>query len=302
MTAPMTALAGRRTQVWPGLRRAGAMPGLALLAGAALGLVVAVGWWGEALLEVWSLHQAVEQMQAEHQRAAATAAAPGQPLTQTAATAGDGPALSERDAAWLWLQQRLQAHGLRVEALKPEALQTEAVLASQLAHVRLQGAWADWMAFGQQAAVHAPWWQWVQWQVLPSGVVGQVQIEGRLRLWLQPERLPSAPARVWPVWPVSMAREPVRLFATGDDAALEPVVQAQAAAPVPGPAWRLWGVWRQADHTRVVLGRGTDWTTLAPGQVLGAEGYRLDHVGAEGVHLKGPRSGHVLHLPWEAKP
>lgn len=303
MNTPAAALVGWRARAGRRLHARGLAPWAYGWAGAAVGGLLAALVWGDEWHEVFSLREAIAQMQAEHQRLGATlGAADGVSRPSPAGVNGllaAGPAAVQRDTAWFWLQQRLQAHGLRVEWLKPEPWQSGAVWASQRAQLRLQGAWADWVDFGRQVVAHAPWWSWEQWQVQPTGVAGQVQVDARWRLWLQTEPMRAQPLQDWPVWPVVPARDGVPLFATGNEPAQ---VVVALAAPATEPAWRLWGVWAQAEQTHVVLGRGAEWTVLAPGQTLGPEAYRFERLGAEGVRLKGTGTRQVLLLPWETRP
>lgn len=306
MNTPAAALAGWRA--WAGRRPHARSPAPWAYgwAGAAVGGLLAALVWGDEWREVFSLREAIAQMQAEHQRLGATlGAADGVPRSSQAGVNGllaTRPAAVQRDAAWFWLQQRLQAQGLRVEWLKPEPWQGGAVWASQRAQLRLQGAWVDWVHFCRQAVAHAPWWSWEQWQVQPTGVAGQVQVDARWRLWLQAEPMRAQPLQDWPVWPTVSAQGGVPLFATAGGPSATPTAQADAPTAAATAAWRLWGVWAQAEQTHVVLGRGAEWTVLAPGQTLGPEAYRFERLGAEGVRLKGTGTGRLLLLPWETRP
>lgn len=272
--------------------------------GAGLGLVLLALIWGDEMQQAWVLHEALAQMQAKHQRVGAILAASDVVPSQgdAALTLPQGPGMQERDAAWLWLQQGLQAQGLKVEALRPEPLEAGATLASQLAHVRLSGAWTDWVAASQHMATHSPWWDWQQWQVQPLGAQGQVQVEARLRLWFRPDRAQSTSVQPWPAWPVVRTGASTPLFGGGDAPAAKSAMPAEASAPAASPAWQLLGVWTQAGERRVVLGHGAEWTVLAPGQALGPQAYRLDGVDAQGARLKGARAGQTLLLPWEGRP
>lgn len=278
---------------------------------AGAGLMLGVAWvllvWGRELAEVWDGHLALAQARRAGTAVQSRAQAPA-PLDTAAATTEStslhwtGPARAERDGAWLWLQQRLQAQGLQVEVLRPEAVHTGAVLASQSAHLRLQGAWTDWVAFGEQLLRHAPWWTWEQWLVQPADAPGRVQVDARWRLWLRPDG--AAPDKLWagPVWPVVPAQAPVPLFARAHGPASEPASPAHSAVPASSPGWRLWGVWTQDGHHHAVLGQGHEWRVLAPGQRLEPEAWRLERIAAEGVHLKGLGPGPALFLPWEGAP
>lgn len=275
---------------------------LAWAFGVALAGLLALLWWGSAWLEVWSGHEALAPQPSTPTALISSVAVPSASVGQTAAPLPLGPEVRERDAAWFWLQQRLQAHGLRLLALRPEPWQSGAVLAQQAAHLRLQGNWVDWQAFGRALAAHAPWLAWEQWQVQAADGPGQVQIDVRLRLWLRPEGGPAMAAHGWPSWPVSTATTTTApLFAQADAVASAQPTPAPTEASAPS-ACRLWGVWTQAGQSRVVLGRGADWTVLAPGQSLGPQGLRLERIGAQGVHLSAPGSTQGRWLLWEETP
>lgn len=268
--------------------------------GVGLAWLFALVWWGSAWMEVWTEDEAPVPEPTQANALAATAVASDASAAQSDKPLPPGPEMRERDAAWFWLQQRLQAQGLRLLVLRPEPWQSGAVLAQQAAHLRVQGAWADWVALGRALATHAPWWAWERWQVQAADAPGQVHIDARLRLWLRPEDGPTVPERVWPSWPVVPASGAVApLFAQADAPAQALPASTTASS---APAWRLWGVWTQAGERRVVLGRGTEWAVLAPGQSWGATAYRLDHVGAEGVRLRAPGRSEGVWLPWEGTP
>lgn len=278
--------------------------GTGLALGLGLGLVLLEWVWGEEMQQAWVWHEALAQMQAKHQRVAPTVAAsdPVPGPGDVAQALPFGPGVQERDAAWLWLQQGLQAQGLKVEMLRPEPSESKAPVTSQLAHLRMSGAWTDWVAVGRHMAAHTPWWDWQQWLVQPAGGPGQVQVDARLRLWFRPERTQGRPVQEWPTWPVVQGGALTPLLAGGDGPATPAGTQTEASDPLSPPAWQLLGVWTQADGRRVVLGHGADWMVLAPGQTLGPQAYRLDRIDAQGVRLRGAGSDQPLLLPWEKKP
>ncbi len=237
-----------------------ALQGLVL--GGGLGTLLALALWHEALSEVWDLRQSLV---GPHAPSPAIAEAPP-PARGVAGP--DGPGLAEGDAAWLWLRERLQDQGLQVLALQTEPVQSGPLLASQLAQLRVLGAWGDWLAFCAQWADQAPWWAWEQWRLQPAGAVAnQVQLEARLRLWLRPDHAPGAD---WAPQPVPVAAAvPVHagLWVRPEDPA-----PAQGAAPTlatplavaSSPEARWWGVWTQAGQSQRVQGRGLEWTLRTP--------------------------------------
>lgn len=288
----------------PDWRRLATRWGAHLLAwalGVGLAWLFALLWWGTAWMEVWRVAQSPAP-EPTPPTATAVADVSATSAGQAATPLPSAPEVRERDAAWFWLQQRLQAHGLRLLALRPEPWQSGAVLAQQAAHLRLQGNWVDWQAFGRALAAHAPWLAWEQWQVQAADGPGQVQIDVRLRLWLRPEGGPAMAEHSWPSWPVPTATTTAApLFAQADAVASAQPTPAPTEASAPS-AWRLWGVWTQAGQSRVVLGRGADWTVLAPGQSLGPQGLRLERIGAQGVHLSAPGAAQGRWLLWEETP
>lgn len=263
-------------------------------AGLVLGLLLSALWWRDMLVQTWALWEELEHLQAQvlpQPPAADRVVPPLHPHTTA-------PTPRESDAAWHWLRLRLQAHGLRIESWQAEPVQATTVLHSQLATLRVQGAWADWLAFCQQLVAHAPWWRWERWLVQPAGAdaaAGQVLVDAQWRLWLLPEpEGETAYARNWPQWPVTLAREPTRLFMQTE------LAQAPTNPEPKEPGgWRLWGVWTQAGQLHAVLGRGSEWTVLSPGQVLAPDGWRLERITAQGVDLQPTRAGGaLLRLPW----
>lgn len=286
--------------VW---RRPASPWGAALLAwalGVGLAWLCALLWWGPGWTEAWLAHGPVVPKVVDEP--VAPVPAPEASAGQSAATLTPAPEVGERDAAWFWFQQRLQAHGLRLLALRPEPWQNGPLLAQQAAHLRLQGAWADWLAWGRALSTHAPWWTWEQWQVQAADGPGQVLVDARLRLWLRPEGGPAMAERGWPNWPLTAnPRTTALLFAQADAATPAPAASAPTLA-AQTPAWRLWGVWTQAGHSRAVLGRGNDWTVLAPGQSLGPQGLRLEGIGDHGVRLSAPGSAQGRWLTLEDAP
>lgn len=281
--------------VRPWGRPVGRLHGVAGLLGLVLGLL-GVGLAGmDEWVALWSLSATLTQLRAQIDSAAPTPTPESLPV----ASGPTAPSVAEREAAWLWLQQGLQAQGLRVQWLRPDALQSLGVLPSQQADLRVLGAWGDWLVWSQQWAAHAPWWRWLVWHVQPAGAPGQVQVDMRLQLWLQPEAAQPPQARVWPTGSVVRhAASP--LFATAEEQALPPPQLAQPMASEADTAWRLWGVWTQAGQSHAVLGHGPQWTLLSPGQTWGPQHLRLDGLGPEGAHLRGVRAQSTW-LPWQGE-
>lgn len=219
----------------------------------------------------------------------------------------DEPDLSEADTAWSWLQQRMQAHGLQVQALQPKVVSADKGLPQQAVVMRLQGRWQDWIALEEALQVHAPWWVIDQWLVAPAtapaGDVRTVRIELQARLGLRPSALPSAATtRVWPTWPVSVtpqAGPDVQLFAavpvSTSSAEASPAVREVGPDLSADPrTWpieqlRLFGVWRQAGAAYAVVGTGGEQVTLRQGQSIGRQAYRVRTIGDDHVDLSPDR-------------
>jgi hypothetical protein len=264
--------------------------------GLAQGLTV---WWAapDAAVSA-SVEEAVGQLEARLQSApvpSALAASSGLP----ASVMVDAPSPDDTMALWPWLQQRLQAHGLQVQALQPQPLTVLQGLPEQMLRLRLQGRWHDWQAFVHAMHAHVPWWVIEQWQVLPAGA-GQpaVRIELQARLALRPQGL--APehggGQHWPVWPVAPATPGPDLFGEAMPQARIPEAQASEAWAQDPRQWpvhrlRLLGIWREGHQVHAVLGQGPYATVVRPGQRIGREGYRVGPVNEQGLWLYPPGPG-----------
>lgn len=272
----------------------------------AVGLAGAMGAWllwplDSIALEALRLEVAQLQMQAQAQ-----AQAPQISAARQQGPVPEGPVLAESARAWPWLQQRLRAHGLQVQLLRPQAVTGSRPLPEQAVAVRLQGRWRDWLAFEAALHRHAPWWVIDQWQVVPAGLPSdEVRIELQARLGFRPPAWQDqATDRVWPEWPVLAGGQP------GDDLfAQAPTPTASAVAgetPMPlstdPRAWpvhalRLLGVWQQAGTAHAVLGEGLNQVVVRQGQRIGREAYRVRRIGDDQVELAAADpAGQVLRL------
>ena len=219
------------------------------------------------------------------------------------------PDLAEGATVWPWLQQRLRAHGLQVQLLRPQAVNDATTLPQQQVAMRLQGRWHDWLEVESALHRHAPWWVIDQWQVVPVGPQsGEVRIDLQARLGFRPPALQAhgATPRVWPEWPVLADREPLagnELFAQAPTPQAG-AVAGQATAPLPADpsgspvhAWRLLGVWQQAGTAHAVLGDGESPIVVRQGQRVGLGAYRVRRIGQDQVELAGAGpAGQVLRL------
>ena len=206
------------------------------------------------------------------------------------------PDSSQAAMVWPWLAQRLQAHGLQLQSLRPGALEGVPDLPVQTVALEVQGRWADWLAFERQMHHHAPWWRVTQWQVTPAGAAGQVKMLWHWRwAWRAPQAPPASPA-VLPVWSVASAEAEPGVF---DDPKAQarpvPSLVSESALPPDPRRWpvqslRLLGVWQQSGVAHAVLGSGLHHVVAVPGQRVGQEGHRVQAVGDSEVVL---RPGHA---------
>lgn len=287
---------------------------LLVLAGACLSGVALAWWWWPLDTEALDvLRQEVAQLQAQtqvqvpdqphkQQRPAADAAAGDEQLVW------DEPALAEAEMVWPWLQQRMQAQGLQVLLLRPQAVNMDKGLPEQAVALRLQGRWRDWLVLEEALHEHVPWWVIDQWQVMPAAAQSEdVRIELQARLGLQPPGWRREERqRVWPLWPqtsVSPQTTGAPLFASAQTPA--PLVSASEAAGGlsadprgwPMDQLRLLGVWRQAGTAHAVVAVGQDPVVLRLGQQIGREAFRVRRIGDDHVDLATARtSGPLLHL------
>ena len=237
------------------------------------------------------------------------------------------PGPHQTSSLWPWLQQRAQAQGLQVLALRPQSIETPnpatpsqgtpgagvPALPEQTVLLHLQGRWSDWRSLSRDLAAHAPWWLLTQWQVVPAGA-GEVRIELQARVGLWPPALPGRGVPVWtgPVWPAKRAAPDTgaELFGMPESNGLAQARDGASAPATPLPLsldprqWpvhglRLQGVWQQAGQWHAVLGAGLSQTTVRAGQRVGQEGYRVQTVGPDGVVLRAPSNGPALHLGWQ---
>lgn len=286
-------------------RRALMLAMVALLGG---GGVVWV--FGPALDEVDALETAVAKLQAQPPL---TRSVPAQAWSTQAASAPPEPVAStdwpepvQATTLWPWLQQRLQAQGLRVLALRPQTMNaTASGLPEQAVVLQLQGRWLDWQTWSQDMAAHATWWRVDQWQLVPAEA-GQVRIELQARVGLQPDRS----TWVAPEWPLVRAALDSRDSLFGLHGAQE-VGGSRVSAPhalesaSPDPrgwpvrALRLQGLWQQADQWHAVLGNGLAQVTVRAGQRVGQEGYRVQRIAPDGVVLGAEKGAPVLRLDWQ---
>ncbi len=308
---------------WPGWlgrqslhRRDLAAGMLSLVAGALVG-----GWvW---LDEIEALAQLQAQAQAlaapQGQGSAGQQAAPSDVQTVPSAVLAL-PMAGHGDSVWPWLQQRMQAHGLQVLSLRPGALESPSGWPTQSFTLEAQGRWQDWQDFERQLHRHVPWWTVSQWQLTPLGQTSdQIRVQWQGRLAWQPATA-GGTSPDWPQWaPEARPDGAVPLFATvqvqtpslpapvadaGPGAAGDPlatVAPELSPDPLQWPvqALRLYGSWRQAGSTHVVLGQGPFHVVLAPGQRVGREGHRLARIDEDGVVLQPADAAQSpIHLSW----
>lgn len=254
--------------------------------------------------------EALESEVAQLQSRLQTASALSLSRTTPAPVAQHWPEPGDGAAAWPWLQQAMQAQGLQVLALRPQAVTSVKGLQEQTVLLRLQGRWRDWLMLERALAAHAPWWVIDQWQIVPAGTTpAEVRIDLQARWGFGPPGLQgvtSAP-RIWPMWSATeeMAEAETLLFglpSSVPSAAVAAASEAVASGPSdphawPIREWRLLGVWWQGGSAHAVLGHGLNQVKVVTGQRVGLEGYRVRRVGGAGVELVAPDAkGPVLHL------
>lgn len=301
-----------RLQGWLGPER---RPQQWVLAAALLGLLGSAWLAGPDAQALQGLESEVTRWQAT--LSSAPSPSPAQAPSPQIAGA-PWPEADELATLWPWLQQRLQAQGLQLLSLQPQAMATVDGLPEQTVLLRLQGAWSDWRALEQALDAQAPWWVVNQWQMLPAGVSPtDVRIELQARWGLWPPQGPGraeAP-RTWPVWAVTAERSDQGAPVFGTPSGEAGLAVAKAGAPPtaaaglggPGP-WpvgemRLLGIWRQAGQAHAVLAAGQTPVVARAGQRVGAEGYRVLRVDDAQVELVPPgTAGPSLRLSLGEKP
>lgn len=205
------------------------------------------------------------------------------------------PHETDGQMVWSWLLQRLQAHGLQVQALRPSPVERAAGLPEQVLVLEVLGRWVDWLAFEQALDRHAPWWTVTQWQVTPGAMPGQVRVRWQARwAWRADAPADGAPVAL-PVWSVSGAMQPAAdvFLAPGQASASTAVInrtasQAPGSASTAEPSWRLLGVWQQQGVSYAILGHGLEQVVLTPGQLTPRDGHRLVRLGPGEALLQPP--------------
>lgn len=264
------------------------------LAGAGAGACLTLGWCWEIYEAHGHWQHKVQALRQELLRAGGK-----QPGTVAASLPETGALLdrlpAQRDAAGLGLalQQGLAQRGLQVQALRPQALQSTAPLASQAVALRMQGRFEDGAQAWSSLVDAGPVWTLERLSVTAGGQVGQLQWDGVWRVWLRPDA-PGAQA-----WPALWTRHAHHARVGGDPFVTTPAMAPQSGAsePVHGEIppdpqqWplvqvRLLGVWQQGDRLQALLGAGPHWTVLGPGARLAREAYRIQAVQADAVVLQ----------------
>ena len=266
-----------------------AITGVSVLAGALVG----IGWGLDAIQAYEQLGSEVAALQEKFGSAVKPVQTQAGPISAQGGQAE--PGLAQDAAAWPWLQQRLQDHGLVLKSLRPAPAEQVAGGPVQNVVLEVQGRWSDWLAFERQLDRHAPWWMVRQWQVSPEGADGALRMQWHLRWGWRPEGPTQEPQTAWPVWAAAPHASGMPLF----DAPMRMVpgqtAQGQGADPSATngegmAAWQLQGTWRQAGIAHAVLALGADQVVVRAGQTVGREGHRVLRVGDGEVLLQAPRS------------
>jgi len=204
----------------------------------------------------------------------------------------DWPLQADSVALWTALQDSLEACGLEVQALRPQASGHSDGLPEQTVSLRLKGRWASWRTCEQALAEQAPWWLVQQMQVLPSGQrPDEVAIELQARIGWRPEHWTSERPWQWEflpaVQPASGAVLP--LFDSGQSVAAT-AASGQSAVE---STMQLLGVWQQDGQYHALLDLGAGQVYATVGQRLGRAAYRVRHVGPDSVELSALLPGEV---------
>ena len=205
----------------------------------------------------------------------------------------DWPSQADSVALWAAVQHGLEACGLEVQVLQPQASGHREGLPEQAVALRLLGPWSSWRTCEQALAEQAPWWLVQQLQVLPTGQrPDEVSIELQARIGWRPEHWASAGPWQWRFLPPgqSLSAATLPLFGTGEgvENLATSVVSGQNAGT---SAMRLLGVWQQDGRFHALLDLGIEQVYATAGQRLSRSAYRVRHVGPDSVDLTGVLPG-----------
>ena len=195
------------------------------------------------------------------------------------------------------LKDRLQAHGLRIQGLRPGPLEQGGGLPEQGVVLEVLGSWADWLAFEQALDRHAPWWTVTQWQMAPGPMPGQVRVRWDARWAWRPHAPVDGAAVSLPVWrPAEPLHAAAPVFEVPGHASVTASAVRSAAseagrtAGAADPTWRLLGIWHQQGVPYAVLERGQEQFVMSPGQRHERHGHRLLRVGPAEAVLQPPKA------------
>lgn len=266
-----------KARAWPNWRH-----GLAAVLPALMVCLLAMGLQMSEAEALEAIEEEVRQLQARlqtppHQLPPIAASRAGLPPT-------DGPAMGEQGRVWVWLQQRLRAHGFQLQSLGAQPALNSQGLHEQLLSLRLEGSWHSWRHLEQAMNVHAPWLVIEQWLVLPVAEQPEVlrfEVQARLAWHTGPPLTGHAAAWQGPMWTVpgdkrvagtQVFASPQGLAGSRTDARQE-APSAVAADPEHSPSsrLRLLGIWQQAGLAHPVFGDGLHALVVGPGRQLGSE-------------------------------
>lgn len=256
-------------------------------------LVMAVVWWLMA-----SDADAVERLEqevaalAQQQEPGPAAGLPGQ-LRTDAFKPQDWPLQADSVALWAAVQDGLQACGLEVQALQPQAASHREGLPEQAVALRLLGPWSSWRRCEQALAEQAPWWLLQQLQVLPTGQrPDEVSIELQARIGWRPQQWASAGPWQWQFSPPGQSLSAATLPLFGKGERIESLATSADSGQTAGAsAMRLLGVWQQDGRFHALLDLGNEQVYATAGQRLSRSAYRVRHVGPDSVDLSGVLPG-----------
>ena len=162
------------------------------LAGFAAGLLGVGSWQLEDLQALWESEAQVDDLQKKLQEHLQPAQSNQVPVAPTALTMPTGPppvmagwpAPGTQATVWPQVERLMVQHGLRLLSLQLEPPSTMGIWPSQMAALRLQGRFEDWVRAWAALNARGPLWGVERLRITPQE--GGVAVDAVLRLWLSP--------------------------------------------------------------------------------------------------------------------
>jgi len=162
------------------------------LAGFAAGLLGVGSWQLEDLQALWESEAQVDDLQKKLQEHLQPAQSNQVPVAPTALTMPTGPppvmagwpAPGTQATVWPQVERLMVQHGLRLLSLQLEPPSTMGIWPSQMAALRLQGRFEDWVRAWGALNARGPLWGVERLRITPQE--GGVAVDAALRLWLLP--------------------------------------------------------------------------------------------------------------------